>query len=503
MAIRLEIISSGRKEIVTVEKGSNLLSVIRDLDFDIYAPCGGKGTCGKCRVIIDGIGTVISCRYSVEKDITVHLPDRRMSEVMTAQYRFTRSVPFMPGKTAGLCSSPLGLAVDIGTTTMVYYLINLGNGSQIGVHSELNSQVRFGADVISRISYCISKKNGLYELQEITKQSINRQVELYSGQLGVAPECFTKIVITGNTTMLHILAGADPGPMAFAPFTPVFTSHRVFNSREIGIGIHSGGEVHLLPSVSAYVGADIVTGIASIDDKDFDTFLYVDIGTNGEMALVTKEKIWCCAAAAGPAFEGANISCGSGAFDGAISRYDRTGFSTIADARPVSICGSGLIDIIAFMVEEGIVDENGVLEQVFLVSPGKDNGIDEDIVITPQDVREVQLAKGAIAAGVSVLLKRSGIAFDQVDKFIIAGGFGNYLSIDSALRIGLFPYELKDKIIQVGNAAGNGAVLALQSESFMETIEDVIRRSEYIELSNDEDFPEEFALNMGFTPLKS
>ncbi|MBN1132389.1 MAG: DUF4445 domain-containing protein [Bacteroidales bacterium] len=496
--VKVRIISWEKTAQTEVKTGTNLLDLIRSEQFDFYAPCGGAGTCGKCRVIIDGTGTVLACLYTIEKDITVHLPDKRAMEVLTTQYEYSVNLPFNPGKSASVASRPVGLAIDIGTTTIVYYLVDLITGIQLGVHSETNPQLGYGSDIISRINYCMTNRDGLTELRELTIRSINRHLTLFSRKFSLSTDCFTVIVFAGNNTMLHILAGVDPVPIALAPFKPGFTEYKKFRGPEMGVKMNPQGEVRLLPSVSAYVGADIVAGIASIGNDRMDKYLYVDIGTNGELAIVTGKKIWCCATAAGPAFEGSNISCGSGAFEGAISRFHSSGFSTIADAKPVSICGSGLFDIIAYLLDQGFLDENGALEKPFLVSPARNNAVDEDIVITPQDVREVQLAKGAIAAGISILLKRSGISVDRLDKLVIAGGFGNYLSIDSAFRLGMFPEELRGKTIQVGNAAGTGALLAVCSVKFMERINDVIEKAEYIELSYDEDFPMEFAMKMSF-----
>ena len=246
------------------------------------------------------------------------------------------------------------------------------------------------------------------------------------------------------------------------------------------------------------MGADIISGIASIDASDISTYLFLDIGTNGEMAIVTPDRIWACATAAGPAFEGANISCGSGAFEGAISKYGGEGLTTIGNAKPVSICGSGLLDIVAYLLEKGLINSEGTLQGSFLVSPGDKNGNKSDIRITQQDIREVQLAKAAIAAGITLLLKHSGFDFEQVDRLFLAGGFGNYMNIESALRIGLLPPQMEGKIVQVGNTAGTGAHLSVKSEKFIIDIEKVEERMDYVELSYDEDFPQEFAMQMNF-----
>ena len=492
------IISGEQTRQIEVPAGSNLLKVFQENHIELYTPCGGKGTCGKCEVGLEGGITVTACTYHVQGDLTVILPDRRFSEVQVSQYLYTREVPFVPGEEAGWAEHPVGLAIDLGTTTIAYYKVDLLTGSLVGISTALNPQSRFGADVISRIDHCMTHEKGLQELRGALLGEINAQLESAVNGRVADPESCTRVVITGNTTMLHIFRGTDPGTIALAPFTPVFTNRVELSGVDAGLHCHPEARVILLPSLSGYVGADIISGIASLDVPEIPVYLFLDIGTNGEMALVTPGRIWTCATAAGPAFEGANISCGSGAFNGAISKYGPSGFSTIGNAKPVSICGSGLIDLVAFLVDEGLVTGDGKLEETFLVSHREDNGIEADIVFTRQDIREVQLAKAAVAAGINLLLKHSGYSFDRVDRLFLAGGFGNYMDIASALTIGLLPPEMEGRIVQVGNTAGTGGLLALKSEKFIRYLETVKGRMEYIELSYDEDFPQEFAMQMDF-----
>ena len=382
MKHRLTVISGGKTLQLEVPAGANLLKVFQENEIELYAPCGGNGTCGKCKVRLEGGLTVTACTYYVEKDIAVMLPDQQFSEIQVTQYQYTRKVYFIPGKEAALAGFPMGLAIDLGTTTIAYYLVNLITGSLVGISTAMNPQARFGGDVISRISHCMTHSGGLKELQDAVIKSFNTHLEAFAAEQGIDTGSFTKVVVAGNTTMLHILSGTDPGPIALAPFTPAFTDRLELSAAAAGLKCHPEASMVLLPSVSGYVGADIVAGIASIDDAEIPAYLYLDIGTNGEMALVTPGKIWCCATAAGPAFEGANITCGSGAFEGAISKYNREGFSTIGKAKPVSICGSGLIDLMAFLLEKGLVKVDGNMEETFLVSAREHNGVDTDIVLS-------------------------------------------------------------------------------------------------------------------------
>jgi uncharacterized 2Fe-2S/4Fe-4S cluster protein (DUF4445 family) len=247
------------------------------------------------------------------------------------------------------------------------------------------------------------------------------------------------------------------------------------------------------------VGADIVAGIASVKPTEaYKRYLFLDIGTNGEMALVTPETIWCCATAAGPAFEGANISCGMSAVEGAIGSYSADGFTVIGNGTPTGICGSGLIDTIAYLIENNLVQGDGILERDFVVYEDMEEPLTRKISITQQDIREVQLAKSAIIAGLNVLMKKSGLGFDDLDALFLAGGFGSYIDVKSAVTIGMLPKEMEQKTISLGNTSGTGALLALKSVLFDQIVQDVRNRSVYVELSEDEDFVLDFVMNMDF-----
>jgi len=474
------------------ETGSSLLQILRDNHISLFAPCGGNGICGKCRVRVKEMGVLTACTYYPESDIEILLPGSKESSVLTAQHALTYSVPIMPGHLAMQASYPLGLAVDIGTTTIAFYLVSLITASTLLTRGTLNPQSAYGADVISRIQHC-SEGKGLFEMQQSVIKAINKQIAEMAAFAGTTPDQFVKIVIAGNTTMLHILAGVDPTPIALAPFTPAFTEKKIIPARELEINAADFAEVHLLPSISAYVGSDIVAGLASLNPPDsVRNYLFLDIGTNGEMALVCGDKITCCATAAGPAFEGAKISCGMGAVSGAISVFEGPGmFETIGNiAEPAGVCGSGLIDIVAYMVEHDVVNSDGNMEDHFPVY--------KTLQLNQQDIREVQLAKAAIRAGIEILLKEAGIGLNEIDALYLAGGFGNYISPESAMTIGLLPHEMAGKIIALGNTSGTGAVLSLKSELFETRINSILERTSYIELSTHDEFVMEFAMNMYF-----
>lgn len=476
-----------------------LLTVLRNAGYDIYAPCGGNGTCGKCKVWIKGEGSVASCVFPVGKDMEVILPDKIESQILVDQHKHTFTFPLGPGESVKLSNNPHGVAIDIGTTSLVFYLVDLITGVIVETRAETNPQATFGADVISRINYTAQKENALEELQQLIIQSINNNLGHFTELMGLKSNDIVKISISGNTTMLHLLLAKNPMSIALAPFTPQFTDAQYPSSKSLKLACHPEAHIETLPCISAYIGADIVAGLASIDPNDeFKNYLFLDIGTNGELALVSNCKILCCATAAGPAFEGARITHGITAVEGAISKFDKDGYKVIGDMTPKGICGSGLIDIVAYMVEKELVDMDGLIKEDFVVVDKHNSGIDEAIVLTQQDIREVQLAKSAIAAGVNILLSRANIKHHELDAVFLAGGFGNYIDTDSAMAIGLLSPKFKGKIISLGNTSGTGAILSLKSKSMAKIIDDLLSKSQYIELSDEMDFAMEFAMNMMF-----
>ncbi|HCC69995.1 MAG TPA: hypothetical protein DEQ09_02425 [Bacteroidales bacterium] len=494
MKHEIEIIQDGESISIKAGDGEVLLDVLRTKGYNIYSPCGGEGTCGKCTVHIIGKGTVAACRYIISEDITVILPGAGEMNVLSTQYENTVDIDFMPFYDARLSGRPVGCALDIGTTTMVYYFIDLKDGTLLRTYSDINPQVRYGADVISRINYCTENDDGLETLQSLLAGSVNSNIRRLINDTQRKEDDIISINIAGNTTMLHLMAGVDPSPIAFAPFTPVFTEQKNLNPSKLGININEQASIKMLPSVSAYVGSDIVAGLASIDLEGYETCLYIDIGTNGEIVLVNKNKIFACATAAGPAFEGARISCGCPAVEGAINTFKEGYFTTIGRTDPVGVCGSGLVDIIAYMLDKGLVSATGeITDELEIFTDGK-----KDLRITQQDIREVQLAKAAISAGIDILLRRGGCCYDDVELLILAGGFGNYISVDNAMRTGILPAELKNKVIQAGNAAGTGALLALKSREFNHQLDKLASRIEYIELSADREFAKLYVDRMNF-----
>lgn len=434
----------------------------------------------------------------------------------------SRIIGVEPGDTTGAL---YGAAVDIGTTTIASYLVDLRSGKRLCVNSLLNPQKIYGADVISRIKHTMDSAEGLEQLHGQIVNAINASVSVMCSQARISPDNIYAITLVGNTTMLHLLLKVDPRYIASAPFTPAFTATVKLRAQELGISINPDGLVCILPTVSAYIGADTVGAVLSTGmHTQADTSLLIDIGTNGEIVLGNRDRLYACSSAAGPAFEGANIRNGMGSIAGAISTVSLKqglGCTTIGDMRPIGICGTGVVDALAQLLEVGIVDETGRIDMewkpkvpgqaalaerlsavdgmnAFIICDKEETPICREIAITQKDIRELQNAKAAIAAGINVLVKKAGISFNDIKTVYLAGGFGSYINIESALRIGLIPSALEGKIQTVGNAAGQGAIETLINSDSLKTAEEISRRIKYIELSASKDFNDYYVECMMF-----
>jgi len=407
-----------------------------------------------------------------------------------------------------------GIAADIGTTTIAAYLLNLNTGECVATYSFLNPQKKFGADVISRIKHTMDEESALNEMQYLIVSAINDGVTILTDTAEIDRNDIYKIVFTGNTVMMHFLLAICAKNLALAPFIPATDNKIEIIAKDIGIDINKNGIALILPSVSAYVGADTLCAVISSGmDESKSISLLVDFGTNGEIVLGNSDWLLACSTAAGPAFEAANIRCGIGGVSGAIDRYVIDGtisYSTINDQKAIGICGTGLVDIVSELYKNGILDETGrfcskdelnILNEAiserlttiegrpaFVVVKACETKYNEDIVITQKDVRELQNAKAAIAAGIQVLIARAGVNIYDVSTVYLAGGFGTLINPQSALNIGLLPVELKDKIESIGNAAGTGAQMSLLSRPALLNIDNIKKKMKYVELSSDKSF---------------
>ena len=396
------------------------------------------------------------------------------------------------------------VAVDIGTTTIVAYLVNLANGTVVGNASTINKQNIFGSDVISRINHTIETGDDT-QMQKIVSEQINSLCNELAEKQSIDKSNIYSVMLTGNTVMLHFACGFSTASISKVPFNSVTIAPQILRPSDIGIS--TGIKLFLPSSFSSYVGADITTAAAACElDKSEKVSLLVDIGTNGEILLGNKHKCVCCATAAGPAFEGAHIEKGIGGVSGAINKFvmDKDAgihIETINDEPAIGICGSGVLDIVAQLLKYGIIDETGrMLDKSEIPQPFnafvQGEGIDvrfyitDEIYLSAGDVRELQLAKASIAAGINVLMKEYSATADNIETVYLAGGFGSYMNSDSAVMIGLLPKELQNKITVCGNAAGNGAVSMLLNKDLFYNLP--LLNCEYIDLSTNLDFQTEY-----------
>ncbi|MDY9920210.1 MAG: ASKHA domain-containing protein [Synergistota bacterium] len=504
----------------------------------IDQPCGGTGLCGKCRVILSGSlpeptpkeknifsqqelasGLRLACQSKASAGMSVSIPVQDSQNIKVLDYFDDVQASKISCNSKGVN----GIAVDIGTTTLVAYLVDMATGKTLAASSAINPQTSFGADVISRISYIDSRPERLSDLQKAVVRQINDLIKELFSKTGRSATNKDLIVAAGNTTMEHIFAGISPESIGKSPFEPQFYDSIEFDAVKLGIEAENGVKVKLMPNIHGFVGGDIVSGIIYSGMHDTDELsLLVDIGTNNEMVLGNKDLMYCCSAAAGPALEGAKIKMGMRAAPGAIDSVKINGsgitITTIGDMPPVGICGSGLVDAISELLKSGVITQSGrfadkekleeYLSSRFKGKKGKDFSFilaaegeyrsNPEVGITQKDIREIQLAKGAIAAGAQILLDVAGKKLDQIKNVYLAGAFGNYIDIENAVRISILPDVARERIHPVGNSAGAGACLMLKDPSLWDTAAHIIKRAEHIELANHKDFQEIFVASMTF-----
>ncbi len=424
------------------------------------------------------------------------------------------------GDTAGM---KFGLAVDVGTTSVVTTLLALDSGEQLASVSSLNPQAVFGGDLMSRIAFAQFNPANLRQLHTRIVGLLNQHIAEVCRESGVLAKWIYKVVVVGNTCMHHILLGIDPSHVGLAPYAPVMRHPLVLPARDLFLKLAPEARVCLLPIVAGFVGADAVAvTLATRIYESAEVRVAVDIGTNGEVILGSRDRLWACSAPAGPALEGGQIRHGMRGALGAIDRVavgDDLHVHTIGESPALGICGSGLVDLLAGLLDAGVIDWTGLIQVdaraslpprlrdrvemrgeerlVVVLRPGE-AGARREIVLTQDDVRQVQLAKGAIASGVAMLQHVAGIPPARVAELMLAGGFGNYISIASAVRIGLIPPLPKEKIRYVGNAASLGAQLCLLSETERARAAEVAARIEHVSLAAHPDFEHIFVDSMNF-----
>ncbi len=585
--------------VLEVESGSLLLQACFSQGVAIDSPCGGRGTCKKCRVIVDGKED-LACKVIVDRDMSVEIPEdsrlqkqqvlldkpgeglralkwelkalnpiaqritlrldmptldentndldrvrialrkhfgadslislnalQRLPEVMREQNGVITATMVFNGRfwkmieiVSGEAQRPLcGLAIDIGTTTVAISLVNLETGVELAKRGRYNLQSVFGSDVISRMIY--AEEKGDDGLQQLHKASIDTINELIEGLLEATELQRTDIkaaVVAGNTVMTHFFMGVSPKYLRLEPYIPAAIEFPSAQARRLNLGIHPDAFVMTMPNVASYVGGDITAGVLAtgLHEIQGDIALFLDIGTNGELVLGNAEWMMTCACSAGPAFEGSGIACGMRAMDGAINAVEidpdtwEPRLSTIAQQPPAGICGSGLIDVLAKMRAAGVIDRSGLFnrkaetsrlrfldgEAFYILAYAGEYGNDKEIFLSEDDAKNILRAKGAVFAGIKVMLDNAGLDFSAIDRVIIAGGFGSFINVSDAIEIGLLPDIDEAKFSYVGNRSLHGALELLLDRAKIHSCRDIANGMTYLELSNGNHFMEEFVSAM-------
>jgi len=519
--------------IFNVPSDSNLLEVLVKKSVLLENPCNGNGTCGKCKVKLSGSsrlssedvkhlstteinnGIRLACRVTVQEDISVEL------EKIPSSYKILEKglMPIFDYHPSVIIKGDMkyGLAVDIGTTTIVMSLIDLPTGNEMATTSLLNSQKKYGQDVLTRISYVLDHETGSLEMKNAIVENLNQMILNLVADVDIKLHQIVDMAISANTTMLHFLLAEDVGGIGRAPYKPSFIESKTLLAADVGIKINEHAYIYCLPSVSGYIGSDIVAGCLVSDlAASNETTLFIDIGTNGELVLCHNNQLLSCSCAAGPALEGMNISAGVKAQDGAIEECrilkETIELSTIGGSKPIGICGSGILAIVRELIHHEIITNRGTFlklsdiddtdyrkrhlelegrKRIFQLS-------ECGIKVTQSDIRQVQLAKGAIMSGIKVLCERSGISIDDISRVIIAGQFGSHLSESSLIGTGLLPVSTKGKIEYLGNTSKSGAYMALMSSKIRRQMEELASGFDCFELSDVDGYDRIFAKSLLF-----
>ena len=530
--------------------GQTILAVAKGMDLfehGISAPCGGKGLCGRCliRLITGQVtspslteeniltperlsqGYRLACQARIVGPCKIEIPVTSLigrqqlqvdgcSQVVEVDYLLKR---YMSVATPGTNYEPLGLAVDLGTTKIAAFLIRLTTGEMVVAEGILNPQIAYGEDLMSRLAYALEDETNAQQIVNAAVSGINELAKRLTLQQDLDVQQISQAVIVANTAMHHLLLGLPIRQLATSPYVPATTSPIEIATETIGLTLGPQAQVYFTPPIGGFVGGDHVAMIQATGiDKGKGIVLGIDIGTNTEIVLsVNGERISCCSCASGPAFEGAHISQGMRAVNGAISEVKLVHqgkeilWQTIGGQRPIGLCGSGIIDLIAELNKEGIISANGRLNPNntrVRIKPGKtpefivvsieDSGCGSDIVITQNDIGEIQLAKAAIASGISSLLNALNIRVEDVDRIVIAGAFGSFLRLESAITIGMLPDLPLERFEQVGNAAGAGACMSLVSSKERRRAEAMTASIEHLDLALQPNFKREFAKALKF-----
>ena len=520
------------KEILNVSSESTILKVLLDNKIYINNPCNGKGVCGKCKIkILSGnVSNIteteksflssdeqsnnirLACLTHIYSDTEIEIIDKE-KEVSVLTDSYIRD--FVKDD----LSKGFGVAIDIGTTTVVAELINLLNGETLSNSSMVNAQKQYGLDVLTRITY--ENENGevgIKNLKDVLVESINGLISDITKKSNVNVNDIKKVAVAANCTMMHTFLGVDARSIGVYPYKPNFIESKVMSAKSIGLNTSDDCVLICLPHVSAFIGADIVSGIYVCDIMNLKgNVLFIDIGTNAEIVLKANDRLVSCSCAAGPALEGMNISKGmraeAGAIEDVVIDGDRVNIKTIGDKKPEGLCGSGILATIKELIKNKIIQKSGAFvktidldendfrkKRIRITEKKKEFIISEnpEISITQSDIRQVQLAKGAILSGFTALLNKCNIDMNELDEILVAGQFGAHLPAESIVGIGILPKEVKNKIRYVGNVSKTGSYMTLLSKKALSELKDLSKKVEYLELADTKDYEKIFVKSMEF-----
>ncbi len=510
---------------ISSPEDASILQAAQSGGLHIPSECGGKGTCGSCKVIMHPVpspkpsdlqclskqeivqGYRLACQHNPVNGMRVVIPQTvTEAKILTDTKPSSRGITPDPG-----LEGKVGFAVDIGTTTIVVYMMDLGRGAQIAQAAALNPQIAFGEDVMSRITYAMENEEGLATLRERVVTRVEELISELCEAQSVERAKVLRYSIVGNTAMHHLFMGLEVSNLGLSPYRPTISKALTKTAQDVGLTSTGQAEVYLAPNLAGFVGGDTVGFILSQELYQSDTVsLGIDVGTNGEIVISKKGHLFCCSAAAGSAFEGATIRDGMRGQKGAIEYVSITSpneppeLTVIGDTTPKGICGSAIVDIVVELKENGLLDSGGRLMsgnrieehedigRLYVVIEEGELGATRRIVFTQKDVRQVQLAKAAIRAGTQILMQEAEIGIEELSVLYLAGAFGNYIRPSSALKLGLLPPVGKSRVVPVGNAAGDGAKRLLLSKDERRKAERFAQRVKYIELAKHQDFTENF-----------
>lgn len=509
---------------IQVETGTKLIDAIRKCGLSLETPCNCVGLCGKCKVkaygklspiskeeaaFINEENVRLACTAEVQGDVDIEFFEsvetlKTINRGYSINAEVNNDVRNKYKDRERLC----GIAFDIGTTGLSAYLMDLRSGVILNTASALNPQTEYGGDVISRITFCMENEDGAHILANSIRKKLNDIIgQLLEGH--ISREEIYVVTVAANTTMLHLLAEVNPESIAKAPYKAAFLDKQEHLGKDLGLEINEKGTVILLPSASAYIGADIISGIVATDFvNQKNNSIFIDIGTNGEIVANCNGLLAAASTAAGPALEGMNISCGSRATNGAIDKFHideeyNITYSTIGGEKAKGICGSGLLDVAAALVSFGIVEKSGRFNPK-MHEKFKERFIDkkfyitEEVYISQKDIRQIQLAKGAISAGIAMLLEELNIKIEGINEVVIAGAFGYHIDAESIKIIGLIPKGFNGLISFVGNSSVEGAALAAINDGILNKMIEIKEKLKVMELSTRDDFQEYFIRELNF-----